>query len=48
MQVASFCSGKLAFTATDQKTEMMSSDEETDDAAVEATKRRVINSGQST
>ena len=41
---------KLAFAAIDQKTEMMSSgdDEETDDAVVEATKRRIINSGHST
>ena len=44
------CSSELAFTAIDQKTEMMSSgdDEETDDAVVEATKRRIINSGHST
>ena len=48
MQVASFCSGKLAFTAINQKTEVANSDEKTDDAFVEAPKRRIINSGQST
>ena len=43
-------SGGLAFTVSDQKTELVSSDddEETDDAVVEATKRRIIDSGQST
>ena len=40
---------ELAFTAIDQTTELVSSDdEETDDVVVEATKRRIINSGQST
>ena len=42
------CSGKLAFTAINQKTELVNSDEKTDDAFVEAPKRRIINSGQST
>ena len=43
----------VAFTVSDQKTEVLSSsydddDEETDDVVVEAPKRRIINSGQST
>ena len=42
------CSGKRAFSAIDQKTEVVSSDdEEADDVVVKATKRRIINSGQS-
>ena len=44
------CSGgELVFTAINQKTELVNSDEKkTDDAFVEAPKRRIINSGQST
>ena len=43
-------SGGLAFTVSDQKTELLRSsdddDEETDDVVAEAPKRRIINSGQ--